>query len=178
MTNRDKPIRCSWALETLLCFDWVLLDCETTGLGQEAEPIEIAVLANDGEVLLATLVSTNRTIDKAATRLHQLEKASLSGAPEFATVYPALRRATQSKTILAFNASFDRRVLANACTAARQPSLDSQWTCVLEQYIAWRGFGGSLSTLTEIEACEVGPIHRAERDARALLSLVKRMAGR
>lgn len=59
------------------------MDTETTGLSDDDEIIEIAVISEDGEVLLDTFVKhTSRVeISKGARNIHGIKKRSLKNAP-------------------------------------------------------------------------------------------------
>jgi CRISPR-associated protein Cas2 len=166
----------AWARELAARADWVVLDTETTSTGPGAEPLEIVVLAADGKVLLSTLVKPEGPIEPTAVDLHGLDASALEAAPSFAEVLPALRQAIEGRTVVAYNAAFDRRVLLAASRRAHQPEVPADWHCALQRYRQRRGILTSLREACELEEIAVEGAHRAEVDARLLLTLIRCLA--
>ena len=69
------------AATKLLAAEPLILDTETTGLGDEAEICEIAVIRQDGSVVLDTLVRPTGKISEDATRVHGITDADVRDAP-------------------------------------------------------------------------------------------------
>jgi DNA polymerase-3 subunit epsilon len=154
---------------------WVVLDLETTGLGPDAEPVEIALVGPAGDLLLDTLVHPDCDIDPGAYRLHGLDSAALAAAPSFASLYPLLQHRLRGRLIVAYWAIFDRSVLERACRTRGLPLLPARWDCAHARYSGWRGFSVPLSTACEIEGIATGVRHRAAADARLVWELLQRM---
>ena len=76
-----------------------IVDLETTGLGQKAEPIEIAVVDENGQTLLESLVSPTIPITQGATDKHGMVDADVVEAPTM--VDPAACAATVHWSVLA-----------------------------------------------------------------------------
>ena len=88
----------------------VILDTETTGL--EGYIVELGVIdAATGDVLLDTLVQPGVPSEPRALEIHGITEAKLVGAPTLAEVLPRLAEAVGGRTILAYNADFDRPTL-------------------------------------------------------------------
>lgn len=66
----------------------VLLDTETTGVGEDAEIIEIAILDVDGTQLLNTLVRPTQPIPAEATAIHRITDKMVASAPTWPEVAP------------------------------------------------------------------------------------------
>lgn len=107
---------------------WIILDCETTGLGGDAQPIEIAVIDLSGEVLLETRIKPYTTIIgfdgemididpicEGATAVHGIRLADLQNEKYFHEIYPAIEESIKAKNILIYNAKFDSTILKMAC---------------------------------------------------------------
>jgi DNA polymerase III subunit epsilon len=157
---------------------WAALDVETTGLGPEAEPVEVAVVGAHGNLLFDSLVRPARQVQPAAARMHGLDDAVLRGAPCFAEIYEDLERALRDqRVIVAYYAVFDRAILAFACRSNRLPLLADRWDCAYARYAAWRGFAAPLRTACAIEGIPHSGPHRAAADARRVWQLVQRMGG-
>lgn len=58
----DRRSAVSWARWALVTRNVVILDTETTGLGADAEVVELAVLSPRGEVLFDSLVRPRKPI--------------------------------------------------------------------------------------------------------------------
>ncbi len=89
----------------------VYLDTETTGLGPEAEIIEIAIVDTDGTPLLNTLVRPQGTVPWDATQVHGLTEAQLRKAPTWREVWPRVRQALSQRLVLIYNAEYDVRLM-------------------------------------------------------------------
>src|SRR3989304_9121030 len=65
--DRDAAIR--WARQTLTR-DFVILDCETTGLDYDDEAVSIGIVARDGRVLLNTLLCNEKPSNPLESAVH------------------------------------------------------------------------------------------------------------
>ena len=96
---------------------YTVIDVETTGLHPEGHDriVELGVVyvSHEGEIQdhWSTLVNPGR--DVGATRIHGITAADVLPAPSFADLAPYVLRAIAGRTIVAHNASFDLRFLAN-----------------------------------------------------------------
>ncbi|WP_436852820.1 3'-5' exonuclease [Nocardiopsis dassonvillei] len=147
----------------------VVVDVETTGLGAEAAVVEIAVVAADsGRVLLDTLVSPDGVrVERGAQAVHGISAEQLAGAPTWPQVWPRLAEIVEGRLLIAYNADFDKRVVAQGCRryGIRRPRWE--WACAM----AWRGAAAHTS--------RPGPLgggHRALGDAQAARYVVRTVA--
>ena len=96
----------------------LILDTETTGLDDEAEICEIAVINHLGEVLLDTRVKPVYGISADATRVHGITDADVAGAPTIGeALTEELRSMLNTSTIAIYNADFDLRMLRQSAAA-------------------------------------------------------------
>lgn len=119
----------------------VFVDTETTGLSDNDEIIEIAVISEDGEVLLDTFVKhTSRVeISKGARNIHGIKKRSLKNSPSWDEIYPKFMEAVKGKNILTYNSDFDKRLINQTCLAWNLPKPLNKYFCVMKLYAAHVG---------------------------------------
>lgn len=94
----------------------VILDTETTDL--HGAVCEIAVIdAATGKTLLDTLVNPGTPIQPGAFAVHGITDSEVTapGVPDWPTVYKRLLRVTKDRIVLAYNADYDRGVIAADC---------------------------------------------------------------
>jgi DNA polymerase-3 subunit epsilon len=108
---------------------YAVVDVETTGFSpREDRVVEVACVLLDARLRIAggfsSLVDPGRPIPHYATGVHGISDADVCGAPALAALVPRLRAATAGATVVAHNASFDRRFLD--CLA------DREWLCTLK----------------------------------------------
>lgn len=94
---------------------FVVFDCETTGLDDNAEIVQIGIVDHTGEILLDTLINPGRRIPYDATRIHGITDAMVADAPTFEEVYPLIWRALESRRWAGYNLGFDVGKLDGAC---------------------------------------------------------------
>ncbi len=80
----------SWARWALATRNVCIVDTETTGLGNDAEVVEITVLSTRGEVLFDSLVRPRCPVPPAATAVHHLDDTAVLDAPRFIDLYGLL----------------------------------------------------------------------------------------
>ena len=148
------------------------MDTETTGLDNEAEIIEIAIIDLYGNVLInerVKLVKRKRFI--RASEVHGIYYRDLKDKPTFDFFYPQLLQILRNKIVLIYNAKYDARLLGqskDACKMVDKPFYFSHWECVMEknkQYLC-------LDRWPKLE----GGNHSALGDCLATLALIKEMA--
>src|SRR5690554_2132118 len=88
-----------------------IFDTETTGLDNEAQIIEIAVIDENGNTLLETLVKPAVTISPESTKVHGITESDVKTAPSFDDVFLKLIEVTKGKRVIAYNNDFDNRLI-------------------------------------------------------------------
>lgn len=114
------------------------LDTETTGLGADAEIIEVAlvevaVVDDGGVVLLNTLVNPGRSIPAAATAIHGITDDMVADAPTATEVVARVLDLARGRTVVIYNAAFDVQFfpgLQEVATAVE---------CCMRRHAEWRG---------------------------------------
>lgn len=183
---KDREAAIEWACDVVRRGNVVYLDTETTGLGDDDEIIDIAVIDGDGDVLLDTLVRPRCPISPGATAVHGIDQAMVAHAPEWPEVYPRLDAVlSRYPSVIVYNAAFDRRMIAQVCRAHGLAMPRAEWHCAMLKYAAFVGeihprYGGYRWHRLEQAAKAVGasmpPSHRALADARACRAVVHQLA--
>ena len=83
----DKQESILWAKDLVSRDNWRILDCETTGLGNDAEICQITIIDPLGQVLLNTLVNPSTVIPREATAVHGISDDTVFVAPRFDQVF-------------------------------------------------------------------------------------------
>ncbi|GIV81355.1 MAG: DNA polymerase III subunit epsilon [Anaerolineae bacterium] len=174
-----------WAYEVLQQ-PLVVLDTETTGLGQRDQVVQIAVIDHTGEPLLESLIKPSMPISRDASRVHGITSDMVRDAPSFPEIYPQLVAVLAGHTIIAYNASFDRQMLNQTCWAYELKEFPRRpWQCAMlrfaEYYGQWHPARQAFKWQKLADACAFLDIpgtgaHSALGDARMTLRLVQRMA--
>jgi DNA polymerase III subunit epsilon len=114
--------------------DFAVLDLETTGLDDEAEILELAIVDLEGELLFHSLVRPERAIPAESTLVHGITDDMVSGAPSWPEVWAEVRALFVKRTALIFNKRFDSRKIYAACRRYGLPAgwIDSE--CVMDAY--------------------------------------------
>lgn len=89
----------------------IYLDTETTGIGPTAEIIEIALVDQDGSVIMETLVKPKGAIDREAFQVHGITLAVLQTAPTWKDVWPQVEAALAGRLVGVYNSEFDLRMM-------------------------------------------------------------------
>ena len=89
----------------------LFFDTETTGGGREYQIIEIAFCDSDRHVIIDTLIYTDRPSSLGAFKVHGIYPHELIGKPTFIDIQPAIVQLLKGRTLYAYNASFDVRIM-------------------------------------------------------------------
>ncbi len=174
--RQDRERAADWARQMLADPTVVILDTETTGLGPDAEIVQIAVIDAAGITLLDTLVRPTRSIPPDATRVHGITDAMVAEAPTFAELAPLLYSLIGGRRVVIYNASYDMRLLrqtAVATKAGKWPGLTAD--CAMNAYSEWVGDWSEYHGNYRWQRLPGGD-HSALGDARATLAVLRVMA--
>ena len=190
--GRSARQNAHWAARDILSEPLVIFDTETTGLGSDAEIVEIACIDGEGDVLLTSLVQPAHPIPRDATNVHGITDADVRDAPTIVDLLPRLQeiwqQANQGNRVFAYNLDYDARLLIQSFGARRQRwffphrSENDIMQLYAEYYGAWSDWHRSFtwqSLIKAVDQCDLafdGDAHRALSDARASLAVLKHMA--
>jgi len=115
----DRAKASQWAKSLLNSEDWIIIDTETTGLNENAQVIEIGIINHKGEILLSQRIKPIgiSTMPSAAKKVHGIGIPDLKQCPTLEETAPQLLKIIKSKRVIAFNASYDYRLLTQSATA-------------------------------------------------------------
>jgi DNA polymerase-3 subunit epsilon len=151
--------------------EFLCVDTETNGrAGELCELTEVgAVLVGGGELheRFESLVRVERPLSRGIERFTGITQAMVDDAPPPADVLAQLGELLDGRVLVAHNASFDRRVLAQAFERAGLdwPDPPSLCTVSLSRRFAPLARQRGLAPLAESLGIEVAAVHRALVDA-------------
>ena len=122
-----------------VCQQWLnadplFLDTETTGLDEQAEIVELAVVDSNGDVLIDTLIKPCFSIPQVVTDLHGITNKMVKNAPDWHDIHPQISSLLCGRNVIAYNASFDARMLDQTCLHYRLPFISANYFCAMEMY--------------------------------------------
>ncbi|HIF3102576.1 TPA: 3'-5' exonuclease [Salmonella enterica] len=110
MQNNHKGIL-NMVMQKWLNSDYLIIDTETTGLDNNAEIIEIAIINMHGDVLLNSLVKPTCSIPTTVTKINNITDEMVADAPLWRDVFPVILNIIDEKKWLAWNSKFDARLI-------------------------------------------------------------------
>src|SRR5262245_26162011 len=118
----------------------VYLDTETTGLGDDAEIVELCLIDAAGQVLVDTLVLPERRIPPDATRIHGITDAMVRGAPRWQEVWPKVRPLLGGRRVGVYNAGYDVPLIqAHNRRYQLDPPASATAFCIMKLYARYQG---------------------------------------
>lgn len=160
----------------------VFIDTETTGLSPiDDDVLEIAIIDEDGNVLLNTLVQpVKRTECADAQAINGITSAMVAGCPTLVELAPKIAEAFHGAKVVMYNAAFDYAFL-KPCLSALQEGTDYQVHCAMRRFSVemgeWDYRKGDYKRWKQAQAAEFvkhiwsGAAHRALADAQACRSI-------
>ena len=151
--------------------EFLCVDVETNGLsGDACELTEVgAVLVGGGELhdRYCSLVSVRRPLGRSIQRLTGITQDMVDDAPEPGDVLRRLAGMLDGRVLVAHSASFDRRVLRDACARAEVPWPGGPVLCTvaLARRFAPLARQRKLAPLAATLGIDVEVVHRALPDA-------------
>lgn len=98
--------------------EYIVIDVETTGLSPDDDRIiEVAAIKCEKDKIVDSfhsLINPGRRIPSKVTKLTGIKNADVAGAPDMDTVAPELSEFIDNLPIVAHNANFDIKFIANA----------------------------------------------------------------
>ncbi|MBO1563422.1 3'-5' exonuclease [Yersinia pseudotuberculosis] len=171
--------------------NYLILDTETTGLGNDAEIIEISIIDCTGKILLDTLVKPLKAIPAEVTAIHGITNEMVADAPTWRDIHYQFMTLTNARTLLIYNALFDSRLIFQTAAANNCPVPEKKYIfdaeCVMESYAKYYGQWDQkrnkfkwqrLSNAAEQQGVAIdGTPHRALADCKTTLGIIRAMAG-
>jgi DNA polymerase III alpha subunit (gram-positive type) len=111
----------------------IYLKTHTTGLDEDAHVIEIAIIDDDDNILLDTLVNCDKKIDPESSLFHGIHDADLVGAPEWPAVLDKVISLIQeAELVMTYNGEFDMYMLKNTAFDHGEKLIDFDYQCIID----------------------------------------------
>lgn len=168
----------------------LILDTETTGLGGDAEIVEISIIDSTGKVLIDELVRPSKLIPAEATAIHGITNDDVRDARSWREIFGEVDAIISGRTVVIYNVEYDVRLLMQtAQIAGVEYTFDDGhpvFQCAMLAYAEFYGQcdrkrdGYKWQKLTEAAKQQgiiiQGNSHRALTDCLTTLDLIKVMA--
>lgn len=167
----------------------LIMDTETTGLGDDAEIVEVTIIDTAGRVLLNTLVKPRSVIPASATAIHGITNEMVATAPSWPHVCRSLYDIISGRRVVIYNSDFDTRILDQTNDRwwitihfkIERPMFECAMLAYAEFYGQISDRGGykwqKLTAAAEQQGVVIeGTPHRALSDCLTTLGVIKAMA--
>lgn len=158
----------------------VYIDTETTGLGPEAEIVEICVLDHTGRALINTLVKPRAAIPCNVTLIHGITNTMVAKSPSWRDLWADVAAALDGRHAAIYNAAFDVRMMqqSTARQRLRWNLPNTEFFCVMDLYAQFYGRNRKQKLSEAGRQCriELPNAHRAQADALLARSVLQHMA--
>jgi DNA polymerase-3 subunit epsilon len=162
--------------------EFVVVDTETTGLGQNDEVVELSVLDSNANELYHSFFEPKVEVNYQAAQVTGLTNEKLVGQPKFADEWPKIKEAIGAHLIAGHNLQFDRRLMQQTLEKQtgknHQGEMDALFENCIDSYqMAQRSSVAkgkrSLGQLCEAMGVEYPPNHRASHDCLGVLYVLQ-----
>lgn len=159
---------------------YAILDTETTGLESNDQVIELSIIDLDGNVLFDSLFNPTIEVSAGAKNVHGLSNKVLLNEPIWSEKWEEIKSILKDKVILAYNSSFDYRLIKQTCDAFNIEFIDFNTKCLMRLYSEYIEYDRwiSLQKAYEMEVGDIIQTHRALGDCRMCLEIIKSIANR
>ena len=139
---KKKEEMALWAKTVLTDPNTLIVDVETTGLPSrdpKTEVVSIAMINNEGRVVLAGLVNPGRPIPAEARKVHGIEDHMVKDAPPFKVIGNLIAGTMEGKRVVCYNAGFDVHLLVTLFQRYGIDIPEFEAECAMEAYSAFVG---------------------------------------
>lgn len=178
MKVNDRMIAKSWAKNTVKRKDIVFLDTETTGIGKNAKVVDLGVIDRHGKILINILLNPEMLMPFEATKVNGITDQMLIGCPRFYQVANSIRKLLEGKTIIAWNAPFDKRMMENEFLSVGLEIPKWKWVDEMPMYGKYADKPKRNKLCYAAKECGIveEQSHRAVGDCLFTLAVLNRMA--
>lgn len=169
---------------------YLFIDTETTGLGDDAEIVEICIIDKNGFIMLNTLIKPTKPIPDEVIAIHGITNEMVAHAPTWKDVHGAVVNLFFNYGFVIYNADNDTRLIRqtaelNGLGTDGLSSFIDHSLCAMMLYAEYRGepgryHGYKWHKLVDAAAHEgvvvEGQAHRALADCKMTLGVIKALA--
>lgn len=159
--------------------NYLILDTETTGLGEKDVIIQLAIIDLDGNTLIDTFVkpTKRKSVPRDATAIHGIKYKDLIDAPTFVDVLHDISPFLNSnKKFLIYNFKFDARLINQTIAEdVIREVFNLRGNCIMQTYAEFTGNWNPISKEYRFQKLP-GSNHSALGDCQATLQLIKFIA--
>lgn len=173
----------TWAREIVADPNAVYLDTETTGLGRFAKICDIAIVAQDGTVLLDTMINPGEPIPAAASNVHGITDEMVADAPTWRDVAADIACLLENRRVVIYNRGYDAELLEQHNKEIDWHPFNADYQCAMLAFSDFDGTMGNYRTLKwhklDVAAAHFGIApggHRALADTETTRQVVHAMA--
>jgi DNA polymerase III subunit epsilon len=189
MKNKEVT---NWA-QKMLSANVVFFDTETTGLSNDDEIVEIAIVDKTGKILLNSLVKPKQKIPTSAQKIHGITNNNVKNAPSWDELHiQVMDIFSNAEYVIAYNMVYDWRMLLQTVQGydleknyQSLGKIEKKLHCAMHRFASFYGewneyFGDwtwqKLSTAAKYFDIEQKNAHRALDDTVTTLRLVEKLA--
>lgn len=159
---------------------YIILDTETTGLGDHDQIIELTIIDMNGNILFDSLFNPSIEVSEGAENVHGLTNDMLSNKPIWIDKWDEIKSILKDKVALIYNSSFDYRLMKQTCRAFNVEFVPFKTKCLMNLYSDYIEYDRWIS-LEKAYMTEVGDItqsHRSRGDCGLCLELIESISNR
>lgn len=177
---RGRPALTSACSPNWFSQEPLFLDTETTGLGNTAQVIEVALTDASGNAVFETRLSSSVPVEALA--IHGVDAYALSGSPAWPDVATQLQRIIDRYPPIIFNSAFDLRILRQTTAAYHDPASGVSVHCVMQLSAKFFGATNRYGTISLDWAAQAASVkwsaraHAAVTDACMTAAMVNVIA--
>ncbi|MEA1898884.1 MAG: 3'-5' exonuclease [Bacteroidota bacterium] len=176
---KDLNATIEWARNIIANPDmYLVLDSETTGLGQKDIIVQIGIIDPSTNIILDTLIrpTSRKTIPREASSIHGITIDMLEKAPTFVDIYPKFKRIIRNKELVIYNAKFDTQLIVQtAVLEGVKEDFKIDAHCAMLAYSMYIGEWSSYHGNYNYQKLPSGD-HTAIGDCKATLDVINKMA--
>jgi DNA polymerase III epsilon subunit-like protein len=157
---------------------FVVIDTETTGLSEDYQVIEIAIVDMSGNIILDERVLPTIPIEPGAINIHGITMDDLKDAKPFDSILETLLFSIKDRRIAGYNLPYDTKAIYNSAKSTNiDVKFNNEALCVMEftRTIFKLNKNLSLTELSQAFKIDTADAHSAKTDAIMTMKLLKKL---
>jgi DNA polymerase-3 subunit epsilon len=178
----DKSDSVSWAKRALSDPNSVILDLETTGLGEypEVKIVQISIVSMSGKCLLSALINPESVIPLPTSKIHGIYNSDVDKLPTFSDYSGIVSSLLRGRNVVAYNTKFDISLLVSTYKGLGIPLPYFTEECCMDYYSQFVGDYNEKKgdyKWKKLPCLAYGKAHDSLNDCLSTLEVIKIMAG-